>query len=163
MQEAWSLLNELPGASKRASKARLEIPSTLTAIAACESFQSTGLVCARAMLDMTHPEQASFLFDDFVTGSGTVAVFNVARFLDRCERLLKDATRKASRKADHEALALIAMTGTTKERLREFLKEMVGLKRARVRASVPPAAVRARAQPTTRTSRSAAHRSGLVV
>ena len=89
-------------------------------MAACEAWQATGLVRARAMLQLTHPEHAAFLFHDFVAGKGTEAVLNVATFLERRHALDKSADRKATRAADHEALAVIEQTGTTRQTLDEL-------------------------------------------
>ena len=98
LDEAWSLLSELKAASK--------IPATpapdpvAEAIAACETWQATGLVRARAMLQLTFPEQAAFMFHDVVPGPGTTAVLNVTTFLARREMLEDGTDRKGTRKAD---------------------------------------------------------------
>jgi hypothetical protein len=121
LDEAWSLLTELKAANKIPAT---PVPDPVTeAIASCEAWQATGLIRARAMLQLTFPEQASFMFHDFVAGSGTAAVLNVATFLDRLQVLENGADRKGSRKADHEALAVIDDTGATKE----VLKQLRGL------------------------------------
>jgi hypothetical protein len=64
--------------------------------------------------------QADFLFHDYEAGNGVAAVLNVVVFLDRHEALAKSPARKATRKADHEALALITVSGTTKETLKKL-------------------------------------------
>ena len=118
LDEAWALLHELRAASVIAAS-----PATdpiVPAMAACEAWQATGLVRARAMLQLTHPEHAAFLFHDFVAGKGTEAVLNVATFLERRHALDKSADRKATRAADHEALAVIEQTGTTRQTLNEL-------------------------------------------
>jgi hypothetical protein len=118
LEEAWSLLNEL-----KAGNVIPAIPAPdplVEAMASCEAWQATGLIRARAMLQLTHPEQATFLFHDFVAGKGTEAVLNVATFLQRRHALEKSIERKPSRAADHEALAVIEQTGTTKETLKEL-------------------------------------------
>lgn len=117
-EEAWSLLSELKAASV--------IPETpvpdpvAEAIAACEAWQATGLIRARAMLQLALPEQAAFLFHDFVAGKGMEAVLNVETFLQRRQVLEAGEGRKASRKADHEALLVIEETGVTKETLKQL-------------------------------------------
>ena len=72
------------------------------------------------MLQLTHPEHAAFLFHDFVAGKGTEAVLNVVTFLERRHALDKSADRKTTRAADHEALAVIEQTGTTRQTLDEL-------------------------------------------
>ena len=90
------------------------------AIASCKAWQDTGLVRARAMMQLALPEQAAFMFHDFVAGTGTEAVLNVSTFLQRRKELENGAERKASRKADHEALAVLEETGITKEALKQL-------------------------------------------
>jgi hypothetical protein len=135
-EEAWSLLNELRSTG---------VPTTLAdpvleATAACEAFQATGLVRARAMLQLTHPEQAMFLFHDFVPGRGPEAVLNVAMFLTRRRELERGVDRKASRAADHEALAIIEQSGTSKERLKELEGMVAVVQSAAPREPAPRAA-----------------------
>ena len=120
--DAWALLEELKAASVIMPPA-LENPTT-EAITACEHWQSTGLVRARAMLQMTHPEQALFLFHDFEPAKGMTAVLNVATFLQRREALAHDGDRKASRKSDAEALAIIEHTGTTKDTIKQLASKV---------------------------------------
>ncbi len=118
LDEAWSLLNELKAANKIPST---PVPDPVTeAIAACESWQATGLIRARAMMQLTFPEQAAFMFHDFVAGSGTEAVLNVSTFLQRRQELENGAERKGTRKADHEALSVLEDTGVTKEMLKKL-------------------------------------------
>jgi hypothetical protein len=118
-KEAWSLLGDLFAVQKRRGAVGTRAtPAAFAATTACEVFLATGMVCARAMLAMTHPEQATFLFEGLTASKGVVAVLDAGRFLDRCEALQKGAARGASHKADLEALATMATTGTTKETLR---------------------------------------------
>jgi hypothetical protein len=90
------------------------------AIAACETWQNTGLVRVRAMLQLRFPEQATFMFHDFVPGTGTAAVLNVSSFLERRQQLDDGAERKASRKVDHQALALFDELGVTTASVKEL-------------------------------------------
>jgi hypothetical protein len=134
LEEAWALLHELRATSVIAARPVLD--PVVPAIGACEAWQATGLVRARAMLQLTHPEQAAFLFHDFVPGKGTEAVLNVATFLERRHALDKSPDRKATRAADHEALAVIEQTGTTKETLKE-LRAMIDIVQSVVPAETP--------------------------
>ena len=133
-EEAWSLLNEL----RIATVAPAPAPDPVAeAIAACEAWQGTGLVRARAMLQIAHPEQAAFLFHDFVAGKGIAAVFNVETFLDRRQVLASGAARKASRKADHEALAVMEEIGIDKDVVKE-LEDLVTTVQTAAPAPAPP-------------------------
>ena len=118
LDEAWSLLNELKAANKIPST---PVPDPVTeGIASCETWQATGLIRARAMMQLTFPEQAAFMFHDFVAGAGTEAVLNVSTFLQRRQELENGAERKGTRKADHEALLVLEDTGVTKEVLKKL-------------------------------------------
>lgn len=115
--EGWALLEAL----RKASVAATPQPENqaIEGMAACEAWQSTGLVQVRTMLEMTSPEQALFLFHDFVPGKGMAAVFNVETFFDRLDQLAHGPERKASRKADAQALHILDEIGITKETLKE--------------------------------------------
>lgn len=118
LDEAWSLLNELKAANKIPST---PVPDPVTeGIASCEAWQATGLIRARAMMQLAFPEQAAFMFHDFVPGTGTAAVLNVATFLQRRQELENGVERKGTRKADHEALQVIEETGVTKDTLKKL-------------------------------------------
>jgi hypothetical protein len=118
LDEAWSLLNELKAANKIPST---PVPDPVTeGIASCEAWQATGLIRARAMMQLAFPEQAAFMFHDFVAGTGTEAVLNVATFLQRRQELDNGVERKGTRKADHDALQIIEETGVTKEMLKKL-------------------------------------------
>ncbi len=118
LDAAWSLLNELKAATKVPSGSTLD-PVT-DAIASCKAWQDTGLIRARAMMQLVLPEQAAFMFHDVVAGAGTEAVLNVSTFLQRRKQLENGAERKASRKADHDALVVLEETGVTKEAIRQL-------------------------------------------
>jgi hypothetical protein len=133
-EEAWSLLSELKAASVIAPVA---VPDPVAqAIAACEAWQATGLVRARAMLQLSHPEQAAFMFHDFVAGKGMEAVLNVETYLERRQALAGGEGRKASRKVDQEALLVIDATGADKE----MLKQLHGMVTTVQTVAAPPAA-----------------------
>jgi hypothetical protein len=113
VEEAWALLSELRAVNHLPSAGAPD--PTVEAIATCEAWQATGLIRARAMLQLSAPEQATYLFQDFEAGKGTSAVLNVATFLERRQVLASGAERKGSRKADHEALGVLEETGCNKE------------------------------------------------
>jgi hypothetical protein len=122
VDEAWNLLLALRAVSVGAAP---KVDPVLDAIAECEAWQSTGLVRARAMLQLSFPEQAAFMFHDFVPGKGMAAVLNVATCMGRLQALGNSAPRKASRKVDHAALALLDATYITKSEVRR-LEGLVG-------------------------------------
>ena len=76
-------------------------------------WQSIMFVRTRAALHRLHPEQETFVFDNLVAGEGVSAVVAVAIFLDRCTALESSPERKATRKADHAALATLEIRGVT--------------------------------------------------
>jgi hypothetical protein len=118
LDEAWSLLGELKAASVVPVEAAIDpIPE---AMRSCEAWQATTLVRMRALLQMSHPEQAAFLFGDIEPGKGTAAVLNAATFLERRRALDKDPRRKDTRTADHEALAMIDETLMAKASIKEL-------------------------------------------
>jgi hypothetical protein len=118
LEEAWSLLNELKAASQIPVA---PVPDPVAdAIASCEAWQATGLIRARAMLQLSFPEQAAYMFHDFEAGKGTAAVLNVSTFLQRRQAIESGVDRKGNRKADHDALLVMEETGVTKEVLKKL-------------------------------------------
>ena len=77
-------------------------------------------VRAHAVLRRFHPEQDAFVFGNLVTASGIAAVPVVATFLDRLDALESSPERKSTRKADHDALDLLAQRGLTKEQRKDM-------------------------------------------
>ncbi|MDB4944538.1 MAG: hypothetical protein JWP97_4072 [Labilithrix sp.] len=118
LEEAWSLLNELKAASVVAPV--IEANPVTAAIEACETWEATGLVRTRTMLQLTHPEQAEFLFHDHEPAKGMGSVLNAATFLQRRHALEKGEGRKETRKVDQEALGVLEQFGTTKESLKRL-------------------------------------------
>ncbi len=122
LEEAWSLLNDFKAASLVLSTPTSDPVGE--AIAACEEWQAVGLVRARAMLQLSLPEQASFMFHDFEAAKGIGATLNVATFLSRWETLASGSERKSTRKADQEALVIMEDAGVTDE-TRQKLRALV--------------------------------------
>ncbi len=94
----------------------------LEAVDACEAWQAGPLIRARARLQLAYPEQAAFIFYDFVPAKGMEAVLNVTTFLARRELLSTDPARKAMRKLDREALALLDKVGISKDEIKRLAK-----------------------------------------
>lgn len=113
LDEAWALLNLLRLETVVASPP--DPDRNAEAVAACERWQATALVRARAMLQLQFPEQGRFLFHDFALDKGAAAVLNVVAFIGRRAVLQYGPARKATRKVDREALDLLAETGITME------------------------------------------------
>jgi hypothetical protein len=128
-EEGYELVNELKGV------ARTILPDNdpaQLAMARCEEIETTTLPSARAVLQMTLPEQASFMFGDFVPGKGATAVVNMMTFLERRHALENSPERKGTRKADHEALAVMTEVGVTKESVKEMQELIDQVKSAQV-------------------------------
>jgi hypothetical protein len=136
-KEAYELIGELRKVGRRVRP--LSPQPAVEAFAWCEDFQAIGMVCARALLEPTHPDQAEFLFHDHVPGEGAAAVVNAAVFVDRYRALGKSPERKATRKADLEALELIHLSGTTAETVKELAQQIEAAQSASASAATTPA------------------------
>jgi hypothetical protein len=120
LREGYQLLFRAIGAPS------LESVGTSSPIGAAleklQSWQAAAFPVARAALQRLHPEQATFLFDKVVAGTGPAAVIAAQLFLDRCTELESGHDRKHTRKADHAALATLEDRGITKSIRGEMAK-----------------------------------------
>jgi hypothetical protein len=137
VEEAMRLIAGVHGVGVVAPK----VDPTVEAIAACEAWLTAEFVRARARLQLSFPEQALFLFHDLVGGKGSEAVLDVKTFLERRHELENSAARKATRKVDHEALALLAAVGVTKAEVKR-LGELVTTAQAVVAQEIDEASVK---------------------
>jgi hypothetical protein len=130
----WSLVLKASGYRKPAGEV-LEKPEAVAAIAEVDAWDEPSFRVARAAL-VTHPEQRSFVFDGLEAQTGAAAVASVTTFLDRLDELENGADRKATRKADHAALAKLGERGIDKaERVR--LRHLLAVATASPEASGP--------------------------
>src|SRR5205807_1567213 len=91
-----------------------------------DAWDEDGFRRIRAALERLHPDAAAFVFAGGLQAStGAEAVVGVATLLDRLDGLEDGGDRKATRKADHAALATLEQRGITKHeraRLRVLVK-----------------------------------------
>jgi hypothetical protein len=116
-EQGWSLFDDLKRATAGVDDTRDPVEEATTT---CETFANSIMIRGRAILQLSYPDQADYLFRDFTPGMGAMAVLNVSTFLIRARDLATGADRKATRKADHDALSLLDELGVTKETLREL-------------------------------------------
>jgi hypothetical protein len=129
-EHGWSSARVAHAATLLQQLAELGVPSAAAsaagadpvrdAYARCAAFMTTDFVAARAVLTLDHPEQATFLFHDLDAGDAATNVLSVSSLLERVAALRSGAGRKGTRKADHDALVVMAEVGVTKEVLDEL-------------------------------------------
>ena len=89
--EAWDLLLELKAGNLLPATPHDAANPILDAIAACDAWASTGLIRARALLQLHFPEQAAFVFANIQPAKGIAVVLDVSTFLERRSALDPDA------------------------------------------------------------------------
>lgn len=121
--EFWRLLLSVSG--YRTEQPVLD-EAVKAATAAVDAWDEPTFRVARAALRSKHPEQYVFVFGDGLdSATGPAALVAVTRFLDRLDALEKGPERKATRKADHAALARLTARGITPDeraRMRKLLE-----------------------------------------
>jgi hypothetical protein len=134
-QEGWDLLLKVSGFPQKTPEATND-EEVSKAIAALDAWDEPNFRILRAALDRHHPAQGAFVFHNLEPSTGAGAVLSVATLLDRLDALEGAPERKATRKADHAALALLAKRGVD-EAERKRLRELVQI--AQRPASAAPA------------------------
>lgn len=122
-EEGWKLLFKASGYPPPA--ATPDDNAVADAIREIDAWDEGGFRRARAALHRLHPVQEAFVFENLEPSSGMQALVGVATFLDRLDALEDGAARKATRKADHAALATLAargIDGALRKRLRDLLE-----------------------------------------
>jgi hypothetical protein len=109
-QEGWELLLQVTG-FRRPRAAAPESTSARDAAVEIDAWDEPNFRLIRAALDRRHPEQSLFVFEGLAASTGDGAVIGVATLLDRLDALEKSPERKATRKADHAALATLTKRG----------------------------------------------------
>ncbi|MCU0694051.1 MAG: hypothetical protein MUF54_21885 [Polyangiaceae bacterium] len=121
--EGWELLLSATG-YRRTPPAAKDSPASRSALAELDALDEPMFRIARAALRRNHAEQCEFVFADLAPATGAGAIVSVATFLDRLDALDHSAERKATRKADHAALAILAargIGGDERKRLRQLV------------------------------------------
>ncbi len=120
LRQGWSLVLSAYAAGNGITAPALSESPLAEATSKVESWQSAMFVRSAAVLRRFHPEQAAFVFENLEMGSGIGAVPAVATFLDRLDALESSPDRKATRKSDHAALAVLEQRGVTKQQRKEM-------------------------------------------
>ncbi len=140
LREGYALL--LGAMAPSHSPATAQIP-VAEAIARLERWQAVAFPVARAALQRLHPAQAAFVFEGVVPGSGATAVIAARLVLGRLADLENAQDRKASRKADHAALATLDERGITASERAEMLQRAAFVESHSVAAPAAPTPDRA--------------------
>lgn len=101
--EGWSHVMKL--GAHRALTAKDDSPAT--ALSSIVDWLDPTLKCTKAALQHLFPEQAVFVLEGLGATSGPEALVTATTLLDRLDALGDSPERKATRKADHEALKLL--------------------------------------------------------
>lgn len=116
--EGWSLLHAASGFSPGEGEGETGGGEADEALVQLDAWDERGFATAGAALKHRHPAQHAFVFDGLTASKGPDAVLGVNRFLDRLDALRSSEARKATRAADHAALAMLAERGIHPERAR---------------------------------------------
>ncbi len=119
-KQGWTLVLSAYAASNGPIAAGVNDTPLSEAIDKVVAWQGSMFVRAHAALRRFHEEQDAFVFANLETGGGIAAVPAVATFLNRLDALESSAERKATRKANHAALELLAQRGVTTAQRKEM-------------------------------------------
>jgi hypothetical protein len=123
-EQGWQLTIKASG-YRRQPPVILESPEAAKAIATIDQWDEPTFRIARAALSGEFNAQRDFLFDNLTAQTGAASVVSVTTFLNRLDLLEHGKDRKATREADHAALAKLAERGITKDeraRMRKLLE-----------------------------------------
>ena len=126
LKEGWMLVVKASTTSGSTARFTPDSGPVAEATQKLEAWQSTMFIRAHGALRRLHPAQDTFVFGDVVGDASTLPVAAVSAFLDRLDALESSPARKATRKADHAALATLDKRGVTKEE-RKQAKQLVHL------------------------------------
>jgi hypothetical protein len=133
-REGWTLLGALGYGLDTGGPVAEEPNEPMTALAAIKEWEVRGFRRARAALNRHFPEQADFVFAGLGEIDGILAVMT---FLERLNALESAPDRKATRKVDHAALALLEQRGIGK-RERATLQKLADTASTDANAPVAP-------------------------
>src|SRR5262249_23074348 len=130
--EGWKLLLDAAGAPVAAPPPVPARTLAQRAIVTLDAWDERGFARIDAALEGAFPEQHAFIFAGGLGPSvGPAAVLGVQALLERLDALESGKNRpKTSQKTDHEALALLAERGITKDerqRLSDLVKQATSL------------------------------------
>ena len=122
-QEGWQRLHRCSGFVSRDGAPIID-GDVRDAITELDAWDEPGFKILSATLKRRFPAQHEFLLEGLQPATGAEALLGIRALLDRLDQLEKGTTRKATRKQDNEALALLAERGIgseTRARLRSLL------------------------------------------
>jgi len=122
-REGWKYLHTCAGFIEEADELAEE-PSVREAIEELDAWDEPAFRIVRATLERRFPEQAEFVMKGLKPATGAAAVLSVERLLDRLDALESSPERKASRKEDEAALAVLRQRGiddAKRKRMRELV------------------------------------------
>jgi hypothetical protein len=119
-KQGWALVLSAYSAGNGPAPTLLGDAPLTEATSKVETWQATMFPRAHAVLRRFYPDQGTFVFENIEMESGITAVPAVATFLDRLDALESSPDRKATRKVDHAALAMLAERGVTKDERKDM-------------------------------------------
>jgi hypothetical protein len=126
LKQGWMLVLKASTTPGTAVRFTPDAGPVADAVEKVDAWQSSMFTRAHGALRRLHPAQDAFVFADVVGDASTLPVAAVSAFLDRLDALENSPERKATRKADHAALATLDKRGVTKEE-RKQAKQLVHL------------------------------------
>jgi hypothetical protein len=139
---AWERLGKLAAVHPPAGASILD-KGVRDAVVELDAWDEPNFAIIKASLERQHPEQAAFVFEGLEAKQGREAVLSVATLLDRIDALQNGPERKATRKADHAAIATLNARGYGEDE-RARLRALVDSARKVTPANPPPATGAAR-------------------
>ncbi|APR76728.1 Hypothetical protein A7982_02075 [Minicystis rosea] len=117
-REGWTLLHAVSGFTEARPLETIDF-DVRDAIVTLDKWDEDGFRIVAAALTRRHADQAAFVLEGIGPATGPAAVLGVKTLLARLVALESAPERKATRKADHAALATLAKRGLdAKERAR---------------------------------------------
>ena len=128
----WRLIRQACGTAEDGTIIELEDPEVRASVEFVDSRDEKFFRILKATLKHNYPEQAAYVLrGDLGPSTGMDAVLSMEIALDRLDDLQNGAERKATRKQDHEALALLATRKIDANLLQDLRKHVKIAKTAR--------------------------------
>lgn len=124
-EEGWSFLHDVSAYRSPTVTSKTTAPAVRAAQTTVDAWDEPTFRIIRATLERRFPEQEAFVMGGLAASTGDASVVGVKTLLDRLDELENGKDRKATRKEDHGALAILAKKGIDKAeraRLRELVQ-----------------------------------------
>ncbi|MCA9628580.1 MAG: hypothetical protein KC766_12970 [Myxococcales bacterium] len=132
-QEGWRRLHACSGFVMQEADSLID-GDVRDAIAELDAWDEPAFKILSATLKRRFPAQHAFLLEGLQPSTGAEALLGIRALLDRMDQMEKGPSRKATRKQDAEALALLAERGIDSE-ARNHLRALLAIAQ---RAEEPP-------------------------